>query len=194
MNIYTRLGGFVFLIGFTGCASVPLMSLPKLARIDVETIDVSKVEVAILTLEGVRLQDDAAMLTLEFEGKITGEKIKGRFVLPQSDEPLTKYLQKRTKTGMKMERYHFDEATSADFHSFRSKLFALKKKNPGKNPISFGVMTRPCITAGTNFADSIPLTVYLRTDPNKKFYKLLKKQNMKFTFKNPEDRKKLICK
>lgn len=184
--------GFVFAL-LSACASIPLTSLQKLAMLDVETLDISKVEVAIRVQENVEIVDEVAIVVIEATNKKSKESVKEVFMLPKHDVTLTKYLRKQEKEGMRIRRFKFDEGTSSSVHALRAKLIEMAETTQVKNSVSFGVSARPCLTIGTDFIDAMDMTIYLRTNPKKDFYILFKKQEMKFKFDNLEDRDKLYC-
>ncbi len=91
------------------CASVPLMSMPKLARLDPETIDISQVELAIRVNDDYRILKDSAKISVMFKNKNTGNTFKENIILPEHVAPLTKYLIKQKKPGFALYRYKLDE-------------------------------------------------------------------------------------
>ncbi len=134
---------------FSGCASIPMSSLPRLALINIETIELSNVQLAVKIPEDFSIIGNEAKLSLEFENNISGETLKERFKLPMVKAPLGKYLSKQEKKGTQIYQFEFDDAMTKSARDLRQKLYAMKAGKKSKNDMSVSASIHPCLKQGS---------------------------------------------
>ncbi len=162
------------------CASVPLMSLPKLARLDPETIDISQVELAIRVNDDYRILKDSAKIGMLFSNDLSGDSFKETLILPEHVAPLTKYLIKQKKPGFVLYRYKLDEHSSDAAEKYRANILKFKARNKGDNSMEISASAGFCAAGAANIDADVLLKFYIKTKPKQEFYTLFKQRKMSF--------------
>ncbi len=67
----------------SGCGHVPLTSLPKLSRMDMMTLDAEQLRVAVDMPDGLRVQEDSAIIVAGLKESPAGSALEERFVLEE---------------------------------------------------------------------------------------------------------------
>ena len=159
----------------TACTSVPITSYPRLASLDIETMDLSEVEIA------VRMQDDfaiipgTAILDVSLVHLETGEKLEGQFILDENPEPLTRELRSKMKSGYRIYRFHMDDETGEAATRHRDKIVEARNAEPGRqHEGTFSANVGFCMQPGGNPFLDPRMTLFLRTDPADTFFTMIK--------------------
>ncbi len=159
------------------CASVPITSMPKLMRLDPETMDFAQLEMATRINDGIKLIDDSVKLTMMVKTKTTGDVFKQDLIFSHSAE-LTNYLKKQQKRGTQIIRYKLSTKEAVKADNLRKKILELKNKNPRQNIMTFTASSKFCKKTGSDIS-VVNFTSYLRTAPDKEFFKLFKENSIK---------------
>jgi len=142
------------------CSSVPLTSLPKLAAVKPETMDMSQLELAVRVPAPIGIPDDSAKLDITLKSAVTGETLFQELTLGQPNPELTTYLEKQEKRGYKIYRYKMNAAQVAQAETFRKAVEELRSRSKGaKNQMTLNASTGFCL-AGAGELDSIDMTFY----------------------------------
>lgn len=178
MMVLTRLVLVLCAFVVTACSSVPLASLPKLAAVKPETMDMSQMELAVRVPEGVGIRDNSAKLDILLKSKASGETLSYAMELHQPNKELTSYLKRQERKGYKVYRYKMTEEQLAKAEAFRIKALDLKARSEGtKNEMTLNASAGFCRLA-EGATNSIDMTFYIRTKSNKDFFKLFKEQSL----------------
>lgn len=152
------------------CTSIPLTSLPKLARLDMETVDPGRIEIAVRLPKQLDIPPGGVQVSLEFKNKTTGEELGGGFPLVPLDEPLTPFLQRKATKDRTVARFRLDEEQAEAIRDVRRAAFAQRDTCDGNCSISFAVETMPCVKAIGNPFRSLTFSVYLKTEEDGDFF------------------------
>lgn len=172
---------FLLPLALTACASVPLMSLPKLMALDVETLEMDKIELAIRLDDTIGIRKDSAQLFIKVENEKTNKSLQHRLILNVRETELTPFLQKKEKSGYTVHRFKLTPEQALEAQNFRQSALEWRDKG-GKD-------LRSNLTAQVGFCqfedgpsyEEGSMTFYVRTNPKKDFYTLFKKQNFQFS-------------
>lgn len=116
----------LFLLALAGCASIPLTSLPKLMRLDVETIDPEALELAVILPDNVGVKPETARLSIALEDDDTGETIRIRQVVDMPVRTPDRVLQRATKAGQHVHRFKLSESAAQALRTFRVDALRMK--------------------------------------------------------------------
>ena len=167
-----------FAFALTGCASIPLMSLPKLMALDMETLDIEKVELAVRLDDSLGISKGSAQLSIKVENEKTKAILAHRLILDVRDEDLTPFLKRKAKPGYKIHRFKLTPEQAEAAQSFRTEALALRDKSGKDLKSELSASVGFCqAKKGTEY-EGASLTFYVRTNPNKDFYTLFKEQNV----------------
>ena len=161
-----------------GCASIPIMSLPKLMSLDLETVDMSQVELAVRVQDTVGIQEKSAQIKIDLEQDNTGEKQTHVLILETPDENLTPFLRRQQKQGYKVHRFKMTQEQAAAADLFRQKALTLKARNKNKNTMTVSARVYFCQYRNLPSYDDISMTFYVRTKSQKDFFTLFKEQKI----------------
>ena len=177
----------------TSCASVPLMSLPKLLSLNMETIDMNQVELAVRVQDNVGIKQGSAELKMNLEHTKTKDQLNHRMVLETIETALTPFLTKQNKAGYTVHRFKMTPTQARDAELFRQKALAMKSKNKGKIDMTMAASVRFCAHQNKPAFDNISMTFYVRIKSQQDFFTLIKEQDLQFDdeskkaiIKNPE--------
>jgi len=171
----------------TGCATVPLSSIPKLRGLNPETVDMSKLEMAVRLPAGVGIGEKGAYLTMKMDSPHAGETIAEVINFKTPDPELTDYLSRQAKAGQAIYRFKLTGDKLAAAESFRRKALDLRARSEGhKSEYTYLAYADYCSTNKADSLSELDLTFYIRTRPDKSFFKLFKEQNLVFKDKSGE--------
>lgn len=175
-------------LALSACASVPLMTLPKLMSLDVKTIDLSEIEMAVRVQDNVGLKKGSAAVKVSLENSKLTETLSHSLILETPDETLTPYLTRQAKSGYKIHRFKMTPEQAIAAQAFREKALVMRSK--GKKDIDMSLAARVlfCQYKDAKPYDAVSMKFYIRTHPKKDFYTLFKEQHIKFS---PEAQKKM---
>lgn len=168
------------LICLTACASVPLMSLPKLMSLDAETLDMSQLELAVRLEDNVGIKPGSAIIDVSLEQDATGVEIDNSFTLETPDATLTPFLQRQEKPGYQIHRFKMTPAQAEIARQFRQEALELKAKDKREMEVTFSASVSFCQLEDKPGFDEVNMVFYIRTDSQKEFFTLIKEQNFEF--------------
>lgn len=171
----------------TACASIPIMSLPKLLSFSLESVDMSEIELAVRLEDNVGIQKGSALVQVDLELAKTGQKLNHGLTLEKLDSNLTPFLQRQNKPGYKIHRFKMtaDQADTAQL--FREKALAMKVNSKDKIEMSFRARVGFCHFRELPEYEAVSMTFYIKTNPEKDFFTLFKEQELSF---EPEEKNK----
>ena len=171
--------GFIAIL-LSACASIPLTTLPKLAGLNFETVDMSKIELAVRIQESVGIQKGTAKLKFDLENP----KFKHAMTLDEPNTMLSPYLKRQEKPNYKIYRFEISPEQYELAEAFRAKVLEAKKKTKGKTRMSLNATVGFCQFEKGPVLETIKMTFFLKTAKDRDFYTLIKEQDISFT---PED-------
>ncbi len=175
---------------FSACAKVPILSLPRLAALSPQSMDLSQTEVAVRMQDSFRPRQDSATLNLSLTAGEAGEVIEETFILAEIDAPLTRFLSRQEKEGYIIRRFRLKEDDIERVNALRDRIALLKETSPGGNSFTAEAFVKACRVSQVDPGEALRLTMYLRTDRAKDFFTLMKE--MDFTSKT--DTPASLCK
>ncbi len=155
------------------CMSVPVTSLPRLASLNPETVDLAKTEVAVRVPEDFDIDTGGVRLIFAVTRENSPEKLEETFELEEIDGALEAGLQGHAKKGFAISRYRIAPADAPRLAAFRERTLALKSE-PGKKAFSLSANAKPCLKPGANPFQDIKLTLFLRPAPDEDYFMLVK--------------------
>ncbi len=162
-------------LSIAACTSVPITSYPKLASLDPETIDLADIELAVRMQDDFGIIKDSAVLSLSLQHKDTGEKIQERFILETNDAPLTRVLSQKNKQGYVIKRFRMSPETAAAATAYRMQVVTLRNAEPGKqHEGTFSANVGFCMQPGGNPFLDPRMTLFIKTDPDKDFFTMIR--------------------
>lgn len=168
------------LLCLTACASVPLMSLPKLMSLDAETLDMSQLELAVRLEDNIGIKPGSANVDVSLKQDATGVEIDNSFTLETPDATLTPFLQRQEKPGYKIHRFKMTPAQAEIAQQFRQEALELKAKDKREMELTFSASVGFCQPRNQPAFDEVNMVFYIRTDSQKEFFTLIKEQNLEF--------------
>ena len=175
--------GAIFCAAFllTACASVPLMSLPKLAALDPETLDIDKIELAVRLDDTVGIKKDSAQLFIKIENEKTNKDLQHRLVLNVRETDLTPFLQKKERSGYTVHRFKLTPEQAKTAEGFRQDALDMRDTYGKDLKSKLAAQVAFCQFKDGPSLDKFNMTFYVRTNPNKDFFTLFKKQEIQFS-------------
>ena len=167
-------------LALTACASVPLMSLPKLMKLSPETMEIGKIELAVRLDDTVGIKRDSAQLFIKIDNEQTNKSLQHRLILNVRETELTPFLQKKEKSGYTVHRFKLTPEQAEASENFRKTALEMRE--------TYGKSLNSNLTAQVGFCqfkdgpelDSASMTFYVRTNPEKEFFTLIKEQNIQY--------------
>jgi hypothetical protein len=175
-NVFIKSGVLALLSGvLVSCTSVPIMSYPKLATLDPETMELADIELAVRMQDDFGIIEDSAIISVGLVHKETGDAIQKQFILEENPEPLTETLQRKQKADYVIRRFKMAPETAAEATEYRAEVIKRREAEPGKQhegtfSASVGFCMQP---EGNPFLDP-RMTLFLRTAPDKNFFTMIK--------------------
>lgn len=171
-------------ISLSACASIPLTTLPKLAGLNFETIDMSKIELAVRLQDNIGIQEGTAKLAFSLENP----KFEHLMVLDEPNRALSPYLMRKEKPGYKIYRFEISPEQYELAEIFRKNVLDAKKNTRGKTSMTLNATVGFCQLEKGIVPETIKMTFFLKTAKDRDFYTLVKEQDI--TFK-PDDVQKM---
>jgi len=173
-----------------GCASVPLMSLPKLAALDPETLAMDKIELAVRLDDTIGIKTDSAQLFIKIENEKTTEALQHRLILNVRETDLTPFLERKEKPGYTVHRFKLTPEQANAAETFRKKALTMRNENEKDLRSRFAAQVGFCEFKDGPSYEGASMTLYLRTNPKKDFYTLIKELEIKPSAKEKAAREK----
>ena len=166
MNRRVRVLASAAALMLAGCSSVPLTSIPPLARIDAKTTDLSMLRVAVQLPDALRPRSGG--VKLDVVTKIAGEaESRTSFAMME--------MSARERTGLpapprgaSVYGYRLSAEDAARFATLRAAMVE-QGKNGRRGSMGLGVAAKEFCRATAAPEASLPVTIYLMTSETKSF-------------------------
>lgn len=100
--------------------------------LDLETVDMSQIELAVRAQDNVGLQKGSAQIRVSLEHEVTDQTISHSLVLETPDEGMTPFLRRTNKPGYKVHRFKMTTEQAEAAKQFRLKALSLRSKDKDK--------------------------------------------------------------
>lgn len=147
--------------------------------LDLETVDMSQIELAVRVQDNVGIQKGSAQIGVSLEQEVTGENLSHSLVLKTPDDGMTPFLRRKNKPGYKIHRFKMTTDQSEAAKLFRQKALSLRAKNKDKIKMSLAARVYFCEYKDLTPYDDISMTFYVRTNSQKDFFTLFKERDVK---------------
>lgn len=164
---------FVLLVG---CTSIPLTSIPKLAALKPETMELGQLELAVRVQEDFRLYKDGTKLEIILTPEEENAEIIELYLVP-SDEPLTPYLLRQAGKRFQMIRFALNPEDVPRITAYREKALAIRTRLEADDrggEGGFSIASSGCLAKGANPFQDLRMKFFIRTRPDEEFYPPLK--------------------
>ncbi len=167
MNRLARVLARVAAVALAGCSSVPLTSIPRLARIDAKTTDLSMLRVAVQLPDALRPRSGG--VKLDVVTKVTGEaETRTSFSMMETSEARDRGGLPAPPQGSATHAYRLAPADAARFEALRAAM--VEQGRQGKRgSMGLGVAAKEFCRANTAPQAALPVTIYLMTSETKSF-------------------------
>jgi hypothetical protein len=167
MNRLVRVLASAALLVLTGCSSVPLTSIPRLARIDAKTTDLSMLRVAVQLPEALRPRSGG--VKLDVVTKIAGEaETKTSFAMIEMSDTRDRTGLPAPPQGSSTYAYRLSSGDAARFEALRASM--VERGRQGKRgSMGLGVAAKEFCRANAAPQQSLPVTIYLMTSETTSF-------------------------
>ena len=157
------------LVILTGCASMPVTSMVRLARTDFSTVDPAQLRVAVKLPQGISPRRDRVRLVLT--ATIDGVPQKQEFVLADLADPgeLAR-LRGDLAPRFAIHGFRLAPADVPRLSDFRADMLA-RKKAGAHGSMSLSVAADACRVGA--LPEAVPITTYLRTEQDGDFFPLV---------------------
>lgn len=207
--VYGRVQGMLALFAalvLIGCTTVPLTSMPRLARIDWEVTDISKAMIVLRYDEALRFDPSKIRFTFLIEeasvnsANVAGKPGRWEFITyleaNRPDQEAHKLMARQEKGGMKLASLAFASDAVGKIHEFRETIKALQKADrEGSAGIAIS-LGGACLDNSRVEGDARG-DVWIRTEETRGF--VLAMRNVDLTGQahselSDEEREQIICK
>lgn len=165
-------------LALTACSAIPITSLPRLAGMSPQTMDFSKLELAVRVQDDFNVIEESAKFQITIVNEGDGELLDEELILEDDDRGLTPGLKKKLKPGFHIIRYRVGEETAERANKIRSEVIALKEANPDGNRGSFSASANICRMPDGNPLLTPQMTLLVRFDPEDEFFTLIKETKL----------------
>jgi hypothetical protein len=167
MNRLVRVLASAATLMVAGCSAVPLTSIPRLARIDARTTDLSMLRVAVQLPDALRPRSGG--VKLDVVTKVAGEaETKTSFAMMEMSEARERAGLPAPPQGSSTYAYRLSPADAARFEALRASMIEQGKKGR-RGSMGLGVAAREFCRANAGPPASLPVTIYLMTSETKGF-------------------------
>ncbi|MDN5005766.1 hypothetical protein ACFQZO_33485 [Bradyrhizobium sp. GCM10027634] len=167
MNGLVRVLASAAALVLAGCSSVPLTSIPSLARIDAKTTDLSMLRVGVQLPDALRPRSGG--VKLDVVTKVTGEaETKTSFAMMEISEARDRVGLPVPPQGSSTYAYRLSSGDAARFEALRASMIEQGKQGK-RGSMGLGVAAREFCRANAAPQPSLPVTIYLMTSETKSF-------------------------
>lgn len=164
MNRLVRVLASAAALALAGCSSVPLTSIPRLARIDAKTTDLSMLRVAVQLPEVLRPRSGG--VKLDVVTKVTGEaETRTSFAMMEMSEARDRGGLPAPPPGSATHVYRLSPADAARFEALRAAMVEQGRRGS----MGLGVAAKEFCRANVAPEAALPVTIYLMTSETKSF-------------------------
>ncbi|MCS3729747.1 hypothetical protein [Bradyrhizobium betae] len=150
-----------------GCGSVPLTSIPRLARIDARTTDLSMLRVAVQLPDALRPRSGG--VKLDVVTKVAGEaEARSSFAMLEMSEARERGGLPAAPQGSSTYAYRLSPGDAARFEALRASMVE-QGKNGKRGSMGLGVAAKEFCRASIAPQASLPVAIYLMTSETKNF-------------------------
>lgn len=164
-------------IAASGCASIPLTSLPKLMSLNIETIDPDALELAVMVPDTVGIKPGSARIDIKMTNKDTGRELNTEQVIDMPVSAPDPVLQRKLKPGQAVHRFRLSETAVDALTAYREDALIMRA-DASDTTGSFSASIGFCRLKDKAFPATVPMVFYVRTKPGQSFFKLFKTQTM----------------
>ncbi|QIP09067.1 hypothetical protein [Bradyrhizobium symbiodeficiens] len=176
MNRLVRVLGSAAALALAGCSSVPLTSIPRLARIDAKTTDLSMLRVAVQLPEVLRPRSGG--VKLDVVAKVAGEaEAKTSFSMMETSEARDGGGLPAPPQGSSTHAYRLSPADAARFEALRTAMVEQGKQGR-RGSMGLGLAAKEFCLANATPQASLPVTIYLMTSETKSFVPVVRDFDM----------------
>lgn len=159
-----------------GCSSLPLTSIPRLARIDARTTDLAMLRVAVQLPAALRPRSGG--VKLDVVTKVTGEtETRTSFAMMEMSEARDRGDLPAPPPGAAMHAYRLSQVDAARFEALRAAMVEYGKQGK-RGSMGIGVAAKEFCRANAAPQASLPVTIYLMTTETKGFVPVVKDFDM----------------
>ncbi|SEN18624.1 hypothetical protein [Bradyrhizobium sp. OK095] len=172
MNRRLRVLASAAALMLAGCSSVPLTSIPPLARIDAKTTDLSMLRVAVQLPDALRPRSGG--VKLDVVTKVAGEaETKTSFAMMEMSEARDRTGLPVPPQGSSTYAYRLSPTDAARFEALRASMIE-QGKHGKRGSMGLGIGAREFCRANAAPQASLPVTIYLMTSETKSFVPVVK--------------------
>jgi hypothetical protein len=167
MNRLVRVLASAAALILAGCSSVPLTSIPPLARIDAKTTDLSVLRVAVQLPDALRPRSGG--VKLDVVTKLTGEaETRTSFAMTELGETHERTSLPAPPQGFSTYVYRLSPDDAARFEALRASMIEQGKQGK-RGSMGLSVAAKEFCRANTGPQASLLATIYLMTSETKSF-------------------------
>lgn len=172
MNRRGRVVGSAAALMLASCSSVPLTSIPPLARIDAKTTDLSMLRVAVQLPDALRPRSEG--VKLDVVTKVAGEpEAKTSFAMMDVSETRERTGLPLPPRGSSTYAYRLSPGEAARFEALRTSMIEQGSKGK-RGSMGLGVAAKEFCRADSAPRASLPVTIYLMTSETRSFVPVVK--------------------
>gem|GEM_PF-3605333 len=161
-------------LSLSACSTIPLTSLPKLARLDVKTLDIGQTAIGVTYPSSFAFKNNEVFLTLSSEFNDGSPPLIEQFIFQLEDGGISPVLARAQSKGMSANIFLPSDAEVARMETLREKLL-IADQNDNVDQTSVAVRFHPCFVGEAVDTSLLRPTVYLRTRDDQSFFKFLYK-------------------
>ena len=174
-------------LALSACSSIPIMSLPKLAGINPETMDFAEIELAVRVQDDFNVKPGSAQFKISITNEDAGELLNETLIMQDDPRALTPVLKGKLKPGFQIVRFQVGDETAARADDIRARVLSLKKADPDANRGSISASANICREVGGNPLLSPLMTIFVRLDQEDDFFTLIKETRLPLDMSSDED-------
>ena len=176
MNRLVRVLVSAAALALAGCSSVPLTSIPRLARIDAGTTDLSMLRVAVQLPDVLRPRSGG--VKLDVVTKLAGEaEAKTSFAMVETSEARDRAGLPAPPQGSATYAYRLSPGDAARFEALRAAMVEQGKQGK-RGSMGLGVAAKEFCRANAAPQASLPVAIYLMTSETKSFVPVVRDFDM----------------
>ncbi|OKO83864.1 hypothetical protein AC629_22200 [Bradyrhizobium sp. NAS80.1] len=176
MNRLARVVASAAVLMLAGCGSVPLTSIPPLARIDAKTTDLSMLRVAVQLPDALRPRSGG--VKLDVVTKLAGEaEAKTSFAMTEMSQTRDRVDLPAPPRGFSIYAYRLSPADATRFEALRASMVE-QGRNGKRGSMGLGVAAKEFCRADAAPQASLLVTIYLMTSETKGFVPVVRDFNL----------------
>ncbi len=165
------------------CGHVPLSSIPKLSRLDMMTLDIEALRVAVEMPDELLVRRNSAIITVGLKESAGEPALQERFVLQQI--PTDEVSGARPAPAANAQIFRIAEADLARLTALRDLIRIRKTEDPDGTKGFLTVTSAACRLARLP-AGPLPVTTMLRTEPDEAYFIMTRNVDLR-TLQSPNE-------